>query len=321
MPIRSRLAIDIGRHRSIWVLSRKCPLEPPRTPSGCQHAGGRVPRVQAMPTSTSTSLPSDRPSRVVVEPVAPLVDGGSFPAKATMDEPVTVLADVFSTATTAPLPRCGCASGGSGWREIPMQPLGNDRFTATFVPDQLGRWQYQVVGWLDHLGTWRHGMELKLAPASTSRVDVLIGVGLIERGDRAGPRPPTSPPSPSCASGSLAGDTRPLGLAAGRRQPARRRSHPEPRRRRAGARRRSTSTPCSGAPACGHPVAELAGRSTSRSTSVRARFSSWYEFFPRSTLAPTDWPRHARRRRRPRSTTSPRWASTSSTCRRPPDRR
>ena len=48
-----------------------------------------------MPTSTATSLPSDRPSRVVVEAVAPLVDGGAFPAKATQAEPVTVLADVF----------------------------------------------------------------------------------------------------------------------------------------------------------------------------------------------------------------------------------
>ena len=53
-----------------------------------------------------------------------------------------------------------------------MHPLGNDRFAATFVPDQLGRWQYQVHGWLDHLGTWRHGMELKLAAGVDVSVDV-----------------------------------------------------------------------------------------------------------------------------------------------------
>ena len=62
-----------------------------------------------------------------------------------------------------------------------MEPLGNDRFRATFVPDALGRWQYQVVGWLDHLGTWRHGMELKLAAGVDVAVDIQIGIGLIDR--------------------------------------------------------------------------------------------------------------------------------------------
>ena len=101
-----------------------------------------------------------------------------------------MLADVFSRRprpgrrrAAGPL-RSARAGGRSRWH-----PLGNDRFAATFVPDQLGRWQYQVVGWLDHLGTWRHGMELKLAagvdvtrrPADRRRAD--------RPGDRARPAP------------------------------------------------------------------------------------------------------------------------------------
>ena len=52
-----------------------------------------------MPSTTSaSSLPASRPSRVVVEAVAPVVDGGAFPAKATVGETVTVTADVVEGA-------------------------------------------------------------------------------------------------------------------------------------------------------------------------------------------------------------------------------
>ena len=133
------------------------------------------------------SLPRSRPSRVVVEAVAPLVDGGAFPAKATVGEPVTVLADVFTDGHDraaaalryrfAPSPTSRRA-----WQEIADR--GRSATTgspATFVPDQLGRWQYQVVGWLDHLGTWLHGMELKLAAEVDVTVDLQIGVRLVDR--------------------------------------------------------------------------------------------------------------------------------------------
>ncbi len=132
--------------------------------------------------ATSNALPSSRPSRVVVEAVSPVVDGGAFPSKATLDEPVLVTADVFTDghdrAAAALRYRCGRRGA---WQEMPMTALGNDRFEATFVPDRLGRWQYQVLGWLDHLGTWRHGMELKLAAGVDVTVDLQIGIGLIDR--------------------------------------------------------------------------------------------------------------------------------------------
>ena len=43
-----------------------------------------------------SQLPARRPSRVVIEPVSPVVDGGRFPAKASLGESITVHADVFA---------------------------------------------------------------------------------------------------------------------------------------------------------------------------------------------------------------------------------
>lgn len=46
------------------------------------------------------ALPATRPSRVVVEPVRPVVDGDRFPAKATVDEPGWWRPTCSPTATT-----------------------------------------------------------------------------------------------------------------------------------------------------------------------------------------------------------------------------
>ena len=55
-----------------------------------------------------------------------------------------------------------------------MAPLGNDRHRG-FVPDQLGPWKYDVIGWMAHAETWRQGMVKKLAAGHDVAVDMEIG--------------------------------------------------------------------------------------------------------------------------------------------------
>ena len=207
----------------------------------------------------TTPPPSTRPSRVVVEAVAPIVDGGAFPAKATLAEPVTVLADVFCDGHELAAAALRVRFGRRGWREVPMVALGNDRFSATFVPDQLGRWQYQVVGWLDHLATWQHGMVLKLAAGVDVAVDLQIGVGLVDRAL------------------SAAGDDDAVALRALRRSLV------------AGVTDMLADPDLEALfwrTVPRQPTAELARPLDIEVDVVRARFSAWYEFFPRSTLVP-----------------------------------
>jgi starch synthase (maltosyl-transferring) len=40
------------------------------------------------------------------------------------------------------------------WRSVPLVGEGNDLWSASFTVDALGNWQYAVQGWIDHLGTW-----------------------------------------------------------------------------------------------------------------------------------------------------------------------
>ena len=58
-----------------------------------------------------SQLPARRPSRVVIEPVSPVVDGGRFAAKVALGESVVVRADVFADGHDA-------INAGLRWRTV-----------------------------------------------------------------------------------------------------------------------------------------------------------------------------------------------------------
>lgn len=137
-----------------------------------------------MPPRT-TDLPNARPSRVVVEAVRPVVDGGAFAAKAVLGEPCPIVADVFTDGhdlvMAAARWRSVTRAGGRGqWREVPMTPIGNDRFTTTITPETLGRIEYDVLGWIDHLETWRRDTITKVAAGLDVRLELATGVLLVD---------------------------------------------------------------------------------------------------------------------------------------------
>ncbi len=209
------------------------------------------------------TTPRSRPPSVVVEVVRPVVDGGTFPAKVTTGEDVVVAADVFAAGhvvvDAALRWRAVSPAGGRGpWSEVPMTTEANDRFTASFRPDRLGRWEIDVQGWVDHAETWRRGTALKVAAGVDVSLELRDGrriiADLIE----------TALPADAAALRELLdalerGDTELLdhpswtGILwrAGRRDPV----------ARSGPFRLD--------------VDPLIGR-----------FSSWYEFFPRSAVLP-----------------------------------
>ncbi len=140
------------------------------------------------PTAASAeqSLPATRPSRVVVEAVRPLVDGGAFPAKGTVGEPLTVVADVFTdshdmVAAAVRWRQVDPATGPGQWHEHPLTSIGNDRFTAMLTLSDLGRIEYDVVGWIDHLETWRRDTIKKIDAGLDVSLELRAGVELIDR--------------------------------------------------------------------------------------------------------------------------------------------
>ncbi len=145
-----------------------------------------------------------------------------------------------------------------------MKPLGNDRYGAAFVPPAPGRYVYGVTAWVDHFESWRHELERRV-DADDIRSAALAGAELIE-------------------------------AAAGRAEGADVKTLADwGARLRAGAGKASADARALQALALDETLAEVAARYPDRSRAAtfplelplvadreRARFSTWYELFPRS---------------------------------------
>jgi starch synthase (maltosyl-transferring) len=127
--------------------------------------------------------------RAVVEAVTPEIDSGRFPIKRTLGERVVVEADAFADGhdeVRAVLLHRRASVG--GWTETPMSPLGNDRWRAEFEVSHLGRYVYTVSSWVDHFATWRRDLRKRLEAGQDVSVDLLLGAQLVTAAaDRADP--------------------------------------------------------------------------------------------------------------------------------------
>jgi len=117
---------------------------------------------------------------VIIEGVKPEIDCGRFPIKRTIGEEVVVEADVFTDGHDAVACRLLWKHrSGRSWREAPMEPLGNDRWRASFSVEQLGRYKYTLDAWVDAFGTWRNDLRKRIAAEQDVSVDLLIGAKLV----------------------------------------------------------------------------------------------------------------------------------------------
>jgi len=119
---------------------------------------------------------------VVIESLTPQVDAGRFPAKRVLGDAVVVEADVFTHGhdlVRASL-RWRCA-GEAEFAEVPMVRLGNDRWRAHFVPVQLGPFEYSVEGWRDEPGTWLRDLARRASAGPVPAVEWQVGADLLNR--------------------------------------------------------------------------------------------------------------------------------------------
>lgn len=199
--------------------------------------------------------------RVVVDAVQPEINGGRFPIKRVPGEQVVVEADVFGDGHDI----IDCLllfkkQGEESWKEVPMQPLGNDRWRGALRVADPGCYVYTVEGWTDRFRTWRRDLRKRIEAGQEIQVEALIGASLIEE----------------AAQRARGADRKQLAAWANKL------------REKAGDASISDL-------ALDEDLASLASRYPDRTLAVRyekelpvrverekARFSSWYEIFPRA---------------------------------------
>jgi starch synthase (maltosyl-transferring) len=119
--------------------------------------------------------------RVAIESVVPEVDHGRFSAKRALGEKVVVEADVFADGHDA----LSCAllyrdEAEAQWQETPMEALVNDRWRGVFPVTRLGRYRYTIQGWIDPFKTWQRDLIKRVEAGQADALDLLVGAQLIE---------------------------------------------------------------------------------------------------------------------------------------------
>lgn len=119
--------------------------------------------------------------RVVIERVSPELDGGRFPIKAIPGDIITVEADIFTDGREYVSARLLYqAPHEKHWHEEPMHQLENDRWAGSFTVEHVGRYQYTLEAWINHIGSWQHELDLKVHDGQRITSELLTGAVLAE---------------------------------------------------------------------------------------------------------------------------------------------
>ena len=128
-----------------------------------------------------TLLERDGRRRVVIETVAPEIDGGRFAIKRVVGERVVVEADIFADGhdSLAAVLKFRAAEN-SEWSETPMEFLANDRWRGAFTVKKLGNYSYTIEAWVDEFKSWQKNFQKKTAAGQGASTELQAGVKWIE---------------------------------------------------------------------------------------------------------------------------------------------
>lgn len=114
--------------------------------------------------------------RIAIESVEPVVEGGRFAAKATVGQPVTFGAVIFTDGHELMAAELLWRHADrSDWHSLPMTLLGNDHWQARLVPGETGRLVFAIEAWWDDYGTYCS--ELQKKHAAGLRLDLELEEG------------------------------------------------------------------------------------------------------------------------------------------------
>ena len=194
-------------------------------------------------------------TKVIIENVQPQVDGGKYLAKRTVGETVYVTANIFGDGHDHLRAIVSYRKGtASTWHTVEMKPTWNDEWSATFPVTDEGVYGFKVIAWVDHFDTWYDGFCKKTAAKVDVHVELMEGVLFLKH---------------------LAGNNQLLLRAAQKL---------EDKNRYAEALEEVLSESFAQL-VHDHPLVEHETTTDElfvRVESAKARFSSWYELFPRS---------------------------------------
>ncbi|MCF6213650.1 MAG: alpha-1,4-glucan--maltose-1-phosphate maltosyltransferase [Flavobacteriaceae bacterium] len=119
--------------------------------------------------------------RVVIESVKPQINCGEIPIKRVEYEYVNVNADVLvdghDLIAVAVLFK---HENDQKWQEVAMDSLDNDAWHARFCVKRQGYYLYKVQAWVDYALNWQKGIACKMADSQSVSIELLEGVAYVK---------------------------------------------------------------------------------------------------------------------------------------------
>jgi starch synthase (maltosyl-transferring) len=107
--------------------------------------------------------PTEGRRRVIIESVQPSIDAGRYPAKRILGDTVTVTAAIFADGHDHIAARLLYRHlSERDWHHTPFTPINNDLWFANFPVTELGKYLFTIEAWIDHLDTWRSDFTKRL---------------------------------------------------------------------------------------------------------------------------------------------------------------
>lgn len=118
--------------------------------------------------------------RQFIEDVYPSIDGGRFPIKRIVNEPVEVWADIFGDGTDViEAVAIWTRPGGADEQIVPMHHHENDRWSARFTPEIPGRYSFRIEAWPDPFLTWQRDLRKRLDAGQDVTLELQEGAAMV----------------------------------------------------------------------------------------------------------------------------------------------
>ncbi len=119
--------------------------------------------------------------RVVIDYISPRLNGGDFFIKRVVNEIVNidahVLVDGHDVIAASVLYK---HEKERSWKEARMHQLANDEWQSSFIVEKQGFYAYKIEGWVDYALNWQHGIGRKIDDNQEVASELLEGVTFLK---------------------------------------------------------------------------------------------------------------------------------------------
>jgi len=119
--------------------------------------------------------------RVVIDYISPQINGGDFFIKRVLNEIVNVdahvLVDGHDVIAASVLYK---HENDKQWNEVRMHEVENDEWKASFTVTKQGYYTYKVEGWVDYALNWQHGIQRKIDDNQKVTSELLEGIAFLK---------------------------------------------------------------------------------------------------------------------------------------------